>query len=148
MRKALVIGVGLWIAIASVVAIIWSPTPTLRQVSGVYLVWFISNVVNWIFLATMVRECPGLTLNALRLRADESRESIAIGARTRTFWIGYWVSFYALIINTIAPFFLFIYLPFWTAVAPVALNTFVLNGGAPFVRVWAYHAAKSQVSVA
>lgn len=139
MKKAVVIGVGLWLAAASVVAIVWSPTPTLRQVSVVYQIWFWSFVASWLIGVAMAGLC-GLTLRQLASRDDKWRGMVALGARNPWFWPLYWLSLLATVINTVAPLFLFVFVPLWTAVIGNAVNLF-LSAGAPFVRVWIWRAA-------
>ena len=75
------------------------------------------------------------------------RQAIALGARHQSFWIGFWGSLFFTIVNNIAPLFLFLYLPFWTAAIANAVNLF-FSSGAIIIRPKIYRAAKSQVSVA
>jgi hypothetical protein len=134
MKKALLIGVGVWFAAACVVAIVASPTPVIRQVSAVFLVWFISNVVNWIGLGVMAAVSM-VTLKDVTTRDATGRHAIWLGMHKRSFWIAFWVSGAALVVNTLAPFALFFYVSGWIAAGAVALNLF-LNAGSPAFRIW------------
>jgi hypothetical protein len=134
MRKALVIGVGVWLAAACVVAIVFSPTSVLRQVSVIYLVWFISNVINWIGLGVMAATCM-VSLKVIVTRAPTVRHAIWLGMQNRSFWWAYWGSGVALVVNTLAPFALFFYVSVWIAAGAVAINLF-LNAGSPAFRIW------------
>jgi hypothetical protein len=134
MRKALLIGVGVWLAAACVVAIVFSPTSVLRQVSAVYLVWFISNVVNWIGLGVMAGACM-VSLKDMASRDATLRHAVWQGMHKRSFWWAFWGSGAALVVNTLVPFVLFFYVSAWIAAAAVALNLF-LNAGSPAFRIW------------
>jgi hypothetical protein len=134
MRKALMLGVGVWFAAACVVALIASPTPAIRSVSAVFLVWFISNVLNWIGLIVMATACA-LSLGTMRTRDVHLRHAIYLGMQKRSFWWAYWGSGVALVVNTLAPFALFFYVSAWIAAGAVAINLF-LNAGSPAFRIW------------
>jgi hypothetical protein len=134
MKKALLIGVGIWLAAACVVAILFSPTAVIRQVSAIYLVWFISNVVNWIGLGVMAA-ASALSVKTVASRDVHIRHAIWLGMQKRSFWWAFWGSGVALVVNTLAPFALFFYVSAWIAAGAVAINLF-LNAGSPAFRIW------------
>ena len=134
MKKAALIGVGFWFAAACVVALVWSPSSVIRSVSAVFLVWFISNVINWIGLGVMLAPCM-VSLKDVRSRDATMRRAVYEGMESRWFWIGFWGSGLGLVVNTLAPFALFFYVSAWVAAAAVGINLF-LNAGSPAFRFW------------
>jgi len=134
MKKAFVIGAGFWIAAASVVAIIWSPSPTLRHVSAVYLIWFIAAVVNWVFIGIMLAPCA-LSFKEVVGRDVKVRHAVYLGMASRWFWIGFWVSGVAWVVNTFVPLALLVVLPVWTVATVMALNVALSLGAIP-LRIW------------
>jgi len=147
MKKVFVIGAGFWIAAAAAVAIFVSPSSTLRHVSFIYLVWFYAAVVNWVFIGIMLAPCA-LTFKEVAGRDAKVRHAIYLGMASRWFWIGFWVSGVAWVVNTFVPLALLVVLPLWTVVTVMALNVALSLGAIP-LRIWIWRIyAQDEVPVA
>jgi hypothetical protein len=114
--------------------LIWSPSPVIHHVSVIYLIWFWTFVVSWLMLGIMAVLC-GVSVKQLAGRDNKIRHAVWLGMANPWFWPLYWGSLLATVINNIAPLFLFLYVPLWTAIGVNAINL-ASSVGAPFVRVW------------